>query len=612
MKRSMIKLSHTEECISGVTSVKNISPLAVEPKSIRMKHLLQPVFIFVIVANLLVACKPQEKTEPVAQKKLTRVDAMANVPQPFKIIDFEKLAKDFDKTVYDFNQGGEYWPLIWMDSSRKNFDQPVAGIYTAIGDVRQGPKNNKAMFHESLATMGAVLGASLVGIDKSAQQYNYVSMLKNYFNRETGWNIMMNNTAPEVALLGGGYGRDWWYDVFPNVLFYAIYDLYPDEPDFETLARTIAEKFYQADSVLNGNYDYTYFDYAKMKPHVTHICKQPDAAAGHAWVLYSAYKKFKDPRYLQAAQNAMRALESQKVNPTYELLMPFGAYMAARLNAETGSNFDVQKMLEWSFDGTAVCREGWGTLVGNWNGFDISGTVGSTVHNGGYGFLMNTYDQAWPLIPMVRYNQAYAVAIGKWMLNAANAAKLFYPQYMPKEHQTVPDMAAVTKGVIGYEGIIKKSVYQKTEHLAAPVAIGDGPLWVKDKNPEVSQFSVYGSGHVGIFGSIIRPTNVPEVLQLDLLATDFFRDTAYPSYLYYNPLAKESNIAISNATGNKIDLYNTITGTFIAKNVSSEATLKLNPGEAAVLVFVPANSKITYDNNKTMANGIVINYNMAK
>ncbi len=66
--------------------------------------------------------------------------------------------------------------------------------------------------------------------------------------------------------------------------------------------------------------------------------------------------------------------------------MPFGAYLAARINAEEGKTYDIDKMLAWSFDGTAICREGWGVLVGNWNGYDISGTVGSTVDRGGYGF----------------------------------------------------------------------------------------------------------------------------------------------------------------------------------------------------------------------------------
>ena len=564
--------------------------------------------IIALACSYFVSCKPVD-TIPVPQQNLQRIDSMADLPQPLQIIDYRKLALQFDSTVYDFNATGEYWPLVWIDSSQKNFPQNVVGLYTAIGDVRQGPSHNNGMFHEALATMGATLGATLVGIDKSnSQKRNYVGMLKNYFNRETGWDIMMNNTCPEVAMLGGGYGRDWWYDIFPNVLFYAIYNKYPDEPGFTEIARSIADKFYEADSILNGNYDYSFFDYGKMEPMKTAICAQPDAAAGHAYVLYNAYKKFNDPRYLKGALSALNALESQPKNPTYEVLMPFGAYMAARINAELNKNFDVKKMLQWSFDGTAICREGWGVLTGNWNGFDISGIVGSTVDHGGYGFLMNTYDAAWPLIPMVRYDQSFANAIGKWMLNAANAARFFYPKYMPADHQTIPQMADVTKGVIGYEGIIKKSSYKQHENLQAPVAQGDGPLWVAGENPEVSQFSVYGSAHAGIFGSIIRNTEVEGILQLNLLATDFFHDEAYPSFLYYNPYPSKKTVSVKIDNDKKIDLYNTVTGAFIARNVSASATINLLPKTAAVIVCVPSGGKVIYDKGKMMVNGIVVDY----
>ncbi len=546
-----------------------------------------------------------------SQKHLSRVDEMADFPQPFQIIDFHQLALKFDKTVFDFKATGKYWPLVWMDSSNKNFNQPVAGLYTAIGDVRQGPENNKGMFHEALANMGSVLGATLVGIDKR-KGLDYVGMLKNYFNRETGWDIMMNNTCPEVALLGGGYGRDWWYDVYPNVLFYAICDLYPDEPGFDTIAHQIAEKFYLADSILSGDYHYSFFDYGKMQPMKNNICAQPDVAAGHAFVLYAAYKKFGDRRYLNGALSALGALQSNEVNPTYEVLMPFGAYMAAKMNAELGTKYDLDKMLQWSFDGTAVCREGWGVLTGNWNGMDISGIVGSTVDHGGYGFLMNTYDAAIPLIPMVRYNQFYAGAIGKWMLNAANAAKLFYPQYMPKDHQTIPELASVTKGVIGYEGIIHTSSYKEHEGLQAPVAQGDGPLWVAGKNPDVTQFSVYGSAHVGIFGGIIRTTATPGILQLNLLATDFYRDKAYPSFLYYNPFREEKTITINLPRGEKTDLYNTVTGKFIGRKLRSSGKIKLLPQQAAVIVCVPSGGKQTFDGQKMLINGIVVDYHFGR
>jgi hypothetical protein len=568
-----------------------------------MKNVLNICFCCVFFLHVFFAAEAQ-----VPSKSIPRVNQMADIPQPLLIIDYKKLALRFDSTVFDFNAKGKYWPMVWLDSSKKNFPQTVVGLYTALGDVRQGT-NNKGMFHEALATMGAALGATLVGIDKTNQQgINYVAMLKNYFNKETGWNIMMNNTCPEVALLGGGYGRDWWYDVYPNVLFYAVYEKYPGEPGLTEIAKTIADKFYAADSVLNGNYNWSYFDYGLMKPMKNNICAQPDVAAGHAYVLYSAYKKFGDTKYLKGALSALTALEAQPRNPAYEVLMPFGAYLSARINAEQGKQFNIDSMLHWSFDGTAICREGWGVLVGNWNGTDISGIVGSTVDHGGYGFLMNTYDAAWPLVPMVRYNQSYATAIGKWMLNAANAARFFYPQYMPDDHETIPELAGVTKGVIGYEGIIHKSSYKKHENLKGPVAQGDGPLWVPGKNPEVSQFSVYGSGHAGIFGSIIRNTNVAGILQLNLLATDFYHDNAYPSFLYYNPYIKAKTISIKVDAGKKVDLYNTVTQRFIARNISSVASIKLSPKNAAVIVSVPSGGKLSYKANKMLVNGVVVDY----
>ncbi|WP_461789964.1 hypothetical protein [Pedobacter sp.] len=546
-----------------------------------------------------------------AQITLKRVDEMPNLPQPLQIIDYKKLSQDFDKKVYDFKASAPYWPLVWLDKSGKNFKQPTLGMYTAIGDVRQGLVNNKGMFHEALANMGAVLGASLVGLDKSKQNgFNYVGMLKNYFNSDTKWNIMMNNTAPEVALLGGGYGRDWWYDVYPNVLFYAIFEKYPNEKGFKDIAKSIAEKFYKADSVLAGNYNYSYFDYAAMKPMKNQICLQQDAAAGHAWVLYAAYKKFGDRRYLKGAISAMTALERNSVNPTYELLMPFGAYLAARMNAEQGTKFDVKKLLEWTFDGTAVCREGWGVLVGNWNGYDISGIVGSTVDHGGYGFLMNTYDAAWPLIPLVKYHPGYANAIGKWMLNAVNASRFFYPQYLPKAHQTIPELAEVTKGVIAYEGIAKSSTFDTLyQSLQAPVAQGDGPKWVPGKNPSVSQFSVYGSGHVGIFGSMVQTTNIEGILKLNVLATDFYRDRSYPTFLIYNPYGQSKTIRYQVKANSRTDLYDMVSKKFVAKNVQTSVNLSIQKHMSLLVVEVPSGSKLVNNGNRLIANQVVIDYN---
>lgn len=538
----------------------------------------------------------------IVQKTIKRITMMSALPQPYNMLNWGEMALTYDSLVYDFNASGEYWPLIWLDDSRKNLDQTTFGIYTAIGDVRQGPDKNGGMFHESINSLGSLLGASLMGIDKSDQGgYNYVKMVQNYFNTENGWNIIMNNTCPDIALQGGGYARDWWYDVFPNVLFYGLASFYPEEGITEEILLSIAEQFYKADSVLNGNYDYSFFNYATMSGEKNHITSQEDAAAGHAYILYSAYQRFGDERYLAGAKSALSAMEKLSENRFYEILMPFGAYVAARLNAEHGTQFDPSLWIEWSFD-PAVGRKGWGVLVGDWNGYDISGLVGSIIHNDGYGFLMNTFDMAWPLVPMVRYDPSYANAIGKWMLHAANAAHLMYPDLMADDHQTLPGRKDVTKGVIAYEAIIHHSDFEDAVEIQAPVAQGDGPNWVPGENPDVSQFSIYGSGHVGIFGSIIDTTNVEGILELDLLATDFYREDAYPTHLYYNPYNEAKEIML---TGQPASLYDLITKSTI---IATESKVMIPPGASLVLVDIPEDGKWETINGQLYIDGVIVDY----
>jgi hypothetical protein len=557
-----------------------------------------------IVAVALCSCnRNAEKSITDQQKEIRRFSMMADMPEPYNVIDWHQKALDFDSIVYDFNAEGEYWPLIWLDDNRKNLDQTTFGLYTAIGDVRQGNNNNNGMFHESINSLGSILGATLVGIDKSDQDgYNFVLMAQNYFNTENGWNIIMNNTCPEVAALGGGYARDWWYDVFPNLLFYGVANFYPQVGITEEIQKSIAEQFYKADSVLNGNYDFSFFNYAEMQGEKNIITSQQDAAAGHAYVLYCAWKKFGDERYLEGAKSALSSMEKLRKNRFYEVLMPFGAYVAARLNAEHNTDYDVSRWINWTCNGAAG-RKGWGILAGNWNGYDISGLQGSIVHNKGYAFLMNTFDMAWALVPIVRYDPSYANAIGKWMLNAANAARLFYPYEIPDDHQTIPEKKEVTKGVIAYEGLIYQSTFKEYSHLQAPVAQGDGPNWVKDENPDVSQFSVYSSSHVGIFGSIIEETNVKGILRLDLLATDFYRTEAYPTYLYYNPYDEEKELVIGDHISS---VYDIISNEFIE---ITNGEIRISPNSSYVLVYIPENAEKEIIDGRLYLDEVIVDYN---
>ena len=572
-----------------------------------MKKLTTILFALVLLAGFI-SCDPQIG-KPVAQTSLQRIEQMPDMPKPLKIIDWKKKAMQYDSLVYNFNTKDSYGPLIWLDSSRRNIDQVTYGLYTVVGDVRQGPKKNKGEFHEALASYNSLISAGLMGIDKTSQHgFNFVKMDQNYFNSTTKWNIVMNNTNPEVALAGGGYGRDWWYDVYPNVLYYGVAALFPKVENTELIQRKIADQFCKADSVLNGNYDYSYFDYAQMKGMRNNIPLQQDVAGGHAWVLYSAYYKFGDKRYLNHAKSATAALLSQKESRFYEMLLPFGTYTAARLNAEQGTTYDVTKMLNWIFDGcqSKDGRYGWGVIAEKWGDYDVSGLQGSITDGGGYAFFMNSVAMAWPLVPMVKYEPQYAQTIGKYMLNVVNAARLFYPDQVDNAHQFLPGLKDLTHGIIGYEGLRKTDDYNKMELKGiTPVSTGDGPKWTTGQ-PETTMFSLYSTSIVGVFGAIVNKTDVDGILALNCNATDFYAKNKYPEYLYYNPYKKDTTVTWSSEFS--VDLYDIVSKKYLAKGGKGKVSLKIPAGEAALVVILPSGTKLNSEGSKIKAGNVVISY----
>lgn len=540
---------------------------------------------------------------PVEQVTINRIDSMPDIPVTYQMLDWKKKVRDFDKFVFDWENTSKVGPLIWLDNARRNIDQPTFGLYTAVKDIRQGKNVNNGEFHESLNSLAAILGAGLVGIDKTNQDgYNYVKMAQNYFNSDTGWNIVMNNTTSSVGSKGGGYGRDWWYDVLPNALYYAVCDVFPGVDGAESIQKSIAEQFTKADSVLNGNYDYSYFDYGKMRGGINHIPFQQDVAGGHAYVLLCAYRKFGDVRYLNHSKSAIEALLSQKESRFYEALLPLGVYTAAYLNATEGANYDVQKLLNWVFDGckSPTGRTGWGIIVGKWGDYDVSGLQGSITDGGGYAFLMNSIKPAWPFVPMVKYQPQYAKAIGKWMLNNASACRLFYPGYIDEKHQWAPELKDITNNNIAYEGLRKFDDYGK-ESLkgVSPVAIGDGPKWI-DGNPTESMFSVYSSSPVGILGAIVDTTNVKGILKLDCNATDFYASRPYPVYLYYNPYDIDEHI--NYQTKQAVDLFDIVSKKYVARGISKDGVFTIPAKEACIIVELPAGTELSLDGKHIWAN----------
>lgn len=569
-----------------------------------------PRFLAILIGGILVIFACTEKMPaPVEQASIARIEQMPDLPSPLKIIDWKRKAIQFDSLVFNHQATTPFAPYIWIDTNKRNFPQNTFGLFTAMGDVRQGPHRNKGEFHESLCALSALLSAGLVGIDKTSQDgYNYLKMAQNYFNRDNGWNIVMNNTNPEVAMLGGGYGRDWWYDVYPNVLYYAVAKIFPGVEGNTEILLSIAHQFYKADSVLAGNYDYSYFDYGKMEPRRNQIPYQQDAAGGHAWVLYSAYQQFKDPRYLEGAQRALQALDKQPTSRFYEILLPFGAYTAARCNAEHNTSYDVGKMLNFIFDGCQDTngRFGWGVIAERWGDYDVFGLQGSITDGGGYAFLMNSIAMAWPLVPLVKYEPQFAKAIAKYMLNAVNASRLFYPDQIDDAHQWLPHKKDLTKGIIGYEGLRKFDDYgKKSLSGVSPVALGDGPKWAPGQ-PEESMFSIYSSAVAGIYGAIVHKTNVEGILKLDCNATNFYAENPFPIYLIFNPYSKSQIISYTVQSESK--LYDLLTHKYVSAAPGKDFSIEMKPGEVLLIAELSPDASLKVKNGRVYCNDKVLTW----
>ena len=353
------------------------------------------------------------------QLTIARVERMPSRPSPYVMRDWAKVARDYDAMVFDPNRTGQYMPFLWWDRTRHNLDRVGFGMPSYVGTMYQQGDNR----HEAINCVAAVIGASLVGIDKSRQNSrDFVSMCRKYFNRDNGQGLYLNKTTH-------GTGKSFWYETYPGVLFAQLYALYPATAGFAEEFVTSADRMIEAINRLRGpdgtvDFDHTAFNYATMMPVDNGRWREPDAAAGYAWFEYMAYVRTGQGKYLRAAEACMEFLQKRPAdrNPYYEVLLPYGAVLAARMNAERGRSYDLAKLLTWCF-GPSDARPGWGVIADRWGEVDAHGLTGSMTDGGGYAFAMNTFDQVATLAPVARYNDRYARMIGRYLLNAANAAR---------------------------------------------------------------------------------------------------------------------------------------------------------------------------------------------
>jgi hypothetical protein len=169
----------------------------------------------------------------------------------------------------------------------------------------------------------------------------------------------------------------------------------------------------------------------------------------------------------------------------------------------------------------------------------------------------------------------------------------------------------ISKNVIAYEGIRKSDDYNRKDLVGvSPVAIGDGPKWIEGQ-PDISMFSLYSSAQVGIFGAIVKSTNVEKILQLDCNATDFYSGESYPTFLYYNPHDTIRSVCFHPDGDSRVDLYDVLTNEYLLRGVQDEGCFSILAKSSRLLSVLPSGSEIKLQDGNYVANSIVVAFNQS-
>ena len=541
----------------------------------------------------LISLQVQAQT---GQLNISRISLMPDLPAPLLIRDWKTVAADYDNFVFDLAKTGQYLPLSRLGTQGQfNYADNIP-IYL---DSYIGTDShlNQA---EGINIIPAIVGASLAGIDKSNQNgTNWVAKTKDFFNLKNGQNVYLNSYSTKS-------GNDWWYDVMPNVFFYQLKSLYPNAaPEYNTQFTSVADRWLYCVKQLGGsttpwakpNMNYRAFNLSTGQP-LNESVPEPESAGSIAWLLYNAYLETGNRKYFDGAQQAMDFLGGFGSNPSYELQLSYGTLAAARMNAVEKTNYPIQKLLDWCFNRGAL--RGWGSIVGTWGGYDVSGLIGEANDNGNdYAFVMNGFQQVAALAPLPKYDKRYARAIAKWILNITNASRLFYWNSMPAANQDSYAWASANDPT----ACIPHESMKQTSNGRTPFATGDavGGGWA------ATNLSLYSGSGVGYLAAVAQKTNIPEILQIDLNKTDFYGENALPSYLYFNPTTANNQVNVTLPAGT-FGVYEALTETVLNNSASGTFQLTVPAGEVRLIRIFASGLAPESRNGRLYAGADILDY----
>lgn len=555
---------------------------------------------------------------PPVDKEIPWVQGMPAIPEPLVIRDWAEVSEKYYKLV--LNKDTELNGKKTLVEKKKPLKKAKNRVNFAIPSYMAANADQ-----EIFTCLSAVVGAKLMQQDLTKQAgFDYVESSKNWFDPKNGV-YRHRPTESQPNFHSGIYG--YWGTVYGLALAH----LYPDDPDFQKNAESTYETYLKIAKGLGAPHKPDFFnlgfDFNSMGPGgrnepMNRLGNAPNVA----WPLLIGYSKTQNPEMLECAVSIMKWYTE---NPgRYEGTYLMGPLVAAKLNALHGESIDLdQTLAAWFGDGDRKMHPWHVTAKSSFGGVDCAGVDAAKrdmKKHSFHGFTMGTLNGPCWLAPVLRYDQRYAKSIARYLLNAANSSRLFQGYQLDWNHQDHKDWKDQwdPEYLLFYEALTPTE-YSK-ERKFSPYATGD-PIshgWGTEKvsrenyldekkkwfSKAENNISLYMGNHVGFLGSICSLTEVPGILRWDCLKTDWHHGKAFPTFLYHNPYAKAQTVTVP--LKKPCNIYDSVSGKFIAYSQKSTFKLTLKPDQAAVLVEVPVMAKIKTQSAKLMADDVVIDYQL--
>ena len=424
---------------------------------------------------------------------------------------------------------------------------PAHGLYTTAKDGRQvfpsaleGEQDGGLTTYAPMALGKELRGEGLPGLAVS---------LKGYFSEPYG--LFLDGAGATLC--------EYWYLMNVTAMAYGLIRL-RFRNDAEWMARVEKSATRLRDMAKQLRYDFNSqgYDFAKAAAFTNQdIYRQPDAVGGYSYVMLLAWKLTGKEQFLAEAKIAIDRYLDFAANPWYEV--PSGAMAvlaAARLEA-MGYPTNAKKALQFVLDPKVGLM-----AIGKWGGHEVNGLMaGFRTEPAGQTYSMESMVTLPYLLPAVRFRPELAGEVARLALNVSANMRLFYPEYLPHENQSRPDLPPM----FPYERLSRE------EKGHSPYATGDF----------AGHRSIYGGAYAMWLDKMIQPQGDPWMLRWDLGKTDFMEPDLPPAFLYYNPWPEEKRVTVvtANNQGRAYDLMRKK----LLQSHEGTLELKLRPLEAMVV-----------------------------